>query len=470
MTDQVKSKTLFDKIWERHVVEELAGGWVLLHIDRRLLHDLSGTASLLDLEQRGLPVLNPNLVYATPDHAVSTAPGRTGDTSEIGAARWHSLKRTTSQQGIRLFDVNEPGHGIVHVMGPELGLVLPGLTVVCGDSHTCTNGALGAIAFGIGTSELTHALATQVLRQRKPKNMRINVDGALREGVSAKDLALYILGKIGTSAGTGFAIEYCGEAVRTLSIEQRMTLCNMSIEMGARVGLIAPDEKTISYVEGRPFAPKGMEFENAANEWRKLYTDDGAVFESQVSIKASEVTPMITWGTSPDQVMSVSGKIPDIETALNDTQRQSWKAALCYMGLEAGQKLEGVAIDRVFIGSCANSRMSDLREAAAIVRGRTVAKGVTAWVVPGSEAVKKSAEAEGLDLVFTDAGFEWREPGCGMCVAANGERAAPGERVISTSNRNFVGRQGPGARTHLAGPAVAAAAALSGVISNVRGF
>jgi 3-isopropylmalate/(R)-2-methylmalate dehydratase large subunit len=462
------SKTLFDKIWDAHVVQSLADGWALIHIDRHLLHDLSGTAGLKELADRGLAVRNPELAYATPDHAVSSAPGRSGETFAGGARLYKGLHLLSARSGIRLFDLGKPGHGIVHVMGPELGIVQPGLTVICGDSHTCTNGALGAVAFGIGSSELTHALATQTLLQRKPKNLRVKFEGVRAPGVTAKDMALYLIGRIGASAGTGYAIEYAGPAVAALSVEERMTLCNLSIEMGAKIGLVAPDGKTIDYVRDCEFAPRGALFDQAAAHWQSLPSDADAVFDQEYVIDATAITPMITWGTSPEHVVSISGNVPDPALCDDPAKREAWSAALDYMGLEAGVPIAGTRIDRVFIGSCTNSRLSDLREAAGLIRDRRVADHVTAWVVPGSENVKRAAQAEGLDRLFKSAGFEWREPGCSMCVAANGERAAPGERVVSTSNRNFVGRQGPGARTHLASPAMAVAAALAGMIADAR--
>jgi 3-isopropylmalate/(R)-2-methylmalate dehydratase large subunit len=464
------ARTLFDKIWDEHVVQSLGDGWALLHIDRHLLHDLSGTGGLKELADRRLAVRNPELAYATPDHAVSSAPGRTGVTFAGGARLYKGLQLLSSRAGIRLFDLGQPGQGIVHVMGPELGIVQPGLTVICGDSHTCTNGALGAIAFGVGSSEVAHALATQTLLQRKPRNMRVRFEGTRAPGVSAKDMGLYLIGHIGASAGTGFAIEYAGPTVEALSIEERMTLCNLSIEMGAKIGLIAPDEKTIAYVRGREFAPKGQQFDQAVKHWRSLPGDADAVFDCEHVIDTAAIEPMVTWGTSPEQTVAVSGRVPDPAHCDDPARRRAWAAALDYMGLEAGAAMVGTRIARVFIGSCTNSRLSDLREAASLIRGRHVAQGVIAWVVPGSENVKRAAEAEGLDALFRAAGFDWREPGCSMCVAANGEQAAPGERVISTSNRNFVGRQGPGARTHLASPAMAVAAALTGVITDVRSF
>jgi len=469
-TPTAAARTLFDKVWDAHVVQSLGDGWDLLHIDRHLLHDLSGTAGLRDLAERNLSVRNPELAFATPDHAVSSAPGRTGETFAGGARLYHGLKLLTRRAGIRLFDLGQPGQGIVHVMGPELGIVQPGMTLICGDSHTCTNGALGAIAFGVGSSELTHALASQTLVLRRPHTLRVRFDGRTREGVGAKDLALALIARLGASAGTGFAVEYAGEAVSAMEVEQRMTLCNLSIELGARIGMVAPDDKTVAYLLGRPHAPHGAAFAAAAAHWRTLAGDTGAVYAREERIDAAAVEPTLTWGTSPEHAMAVNARIPDPADAANAAQQQAWQAALDYMGLAPNARLEGTRVDRVFIGSCANSRLSDLREAAALIRGRRVAQHVRAWIVPGSENVKRAAQDERLDDVFRAAGFEWREPGCSMCVAANGEQAAPGERVVSTSNRNFVGRQGPGARTHLASPASAVAAALAGAITDPRSF
>jgi len=461
-------RTLFDKVWDAHVVQPLPDGWDLLHIDRHLLHDLSGTAGLRELAERGLPVRNPELAFATPDHAVSSAPGRTGQSFAGGVHLYQGLKLLTRGAGIRLFDLGQPGQGIVHVMGPELGIVQPGMTLICGDSHTCTNGALGAIAFGVGSSEVTHALASQTLVLRRPRTLRVHFDGLPGAGVGAKDLALAMIARLGASAGTGFAVEYAGEAVRAMEIEQRMTLCNLSIELGARIGMVAPDAKTEAYLRGRDFAPPEDRFAEATAYWRALPSDPGAVYAREARIDASAVAPTLTWGTSPEHAIAIDARIPDPADAADASQRQAWQGALDYMGLAAGAPLQGQRVDRVFIGSCTNSRLSDLREAATLLRGRRVASHVRAWVVPGSENVKRAAEREGLDRLFREAGFEWREPGCSMCVAANGEQAAPGERVVSTSNRNFVGRQGPGARTHLASPASAVAAALAGAIADPR--
>jgi 3-isopropylmalate/(R)-2-methylmalate dehydratase large subunit len=466
-------RTMFDKIWAQHVVAELGEGWALLHIDRHLLHDLSGGQALEALEARGLAVRNPELAFATPDHAVSSAPGRNAGTYQPGSVLHAGLQTRAKANGIAFFDLGEDGQGIVHVMAPELGIVLPGTTLICGDSHTCTNGALGALAFGVGSSELTHALATQTLRQRKPRRMRLRFEGTCSPHVGPKDLILHAIGALGAKAGTGYAVEYAGSAARAMTIEQRLTLCNLSIEMGAKMGMIAPDERTYEYLSGRRFAPQGKAFDEAVAAWRLLPSDADAVFDREAVIDAASVAPTVTWGTSPEHAMPVNGTIPEPEEADDPARRAAYRAALDYMGLEAGRPIAGTKVDWVFIGSCTNGRLSDLRQAGAVIRASQhtnphVPAGVTAWVVPGSERVKREAEAEGLDILFQQAGFAWREPGCSMCVAANGERVPPGARSVSTSNRNFVGRQGPGARTHLASPAMAAAAALTGVITDVR--
>ncbi len=461
-------RTLLDKLWDAHVVADLGDGWSLLHIDRHLLHDLSGTAGLEALAARGLTVRNPDLAFATADHAVSSAPGRTGESYAPGAPLWSGLKARSAQAGLHYFELGEVGQGIVHVMGPELGITLPGVSLICGDSHTCTHGGLGALAFGVGSSELTHALATQTLRQQKPKRLRVRFEGTLSQGLAPKDLVLHLIGRLGAAAGTGHAVEYAGSAIRSLGIEGRMTVCNLSIELGAKIGMVAPDDTTFAYVENRRFAPKGALFDRAVAEWRSLASDPDALFDREEVIDVAEVKPTVTWGTSPEHAIPIDAAIPDPRAAPDPERREAWRAALAYMGLEPGQPLAGTPVDWVFIGSCTNSRLSDLREAAALARGRRVAPGVTAWVVPGSERVKRDAEAEGLDRVFRDAGFAWREPGCSLCVAANGERVPPGARAVSTSNRNFVGRQGPGARTHLASPAMAVAAAVTGALTDVR--
>jgi len=461
-------KTLFDKIWDQHIIQDLGDGWALLHVDRHLLHDLSGPMAFKAIVERGLEVPNPELAFATPDHAVSSAPGRTAATFPTGQRFYDAMVEQTRARGIRLFDLGARGQGIVHVTGPELGLVLPGATVVCADSHTCTNGGLGALAFGVGTSECIHALATQTLRLRKPRTMRVRLDGEPGKGVSPKDIILHVIRLLGTDGGVEHAIEFAGDAIEAMSIEGRLTVCNLTVEMGARSGLVAPDEKTIDFLRGKPFAPQGDTFEVAAAAWRLLASDRDAVFDRDVAIDVSQVSPTITWGTSPGQSIDVDGIVPDPASEPDPIRREQMIEALDYMGIEGGQPIAGTSVDYVFIGSCANSRLPDLRAAAEIVCGRRVVEGVTAWVVPGSVAVKRAAEAEGLDRIFRDAGFEWREPGCSMCVAANGEIVPPGKRAVSTSNRNFVGRQGPRARTHLASPAMAAAAAITGIITDVR--
>jgi 3-isopropylmalate/(R)-2-methylmalate dehydratase large subunit len=464
----MSASTLFDKIWDAHVVRELDDGWSLLHIDRHLLHDLSGPPAMIELRKRGLEVHDPDVVFATPDHLVSTDAGRTIDSNEFGAAMWSALRDDAERSGIRTLDLGSGGQGIVHVTGPEQGIVLPGLIVVCGDSHTCTNGALGALAFGIGTSQSTQALATQVLAQARPKQMRIRIEGTLARHVTAKDVALALIGRFGASAGAGFAVEYSGPAVEAMEMEARLTLCNLTVELGAKFGLIAPDATTAEWIRGRRYAPTGIEWEDAIDAWSRLVTDPDAVFDRDEVVDATAIGPFVTWGTSPEHAIAIDGVVPDPNDVPGAQQRQSWQAALDYMGLRAGQPIVGTPVDWVFIGSCANSRLSDLRAAARFVEGREVAPGTTAWVVPGSEVVRRDAEAEGLDAIFRAAGFDWRSPGCSMCVAANGERVPPGARCVSTSNRNFVGRQGPGARTHLASPATAAASAIAGRLVDVR--
>jgi 3-isopropylmalate/(R)-2-methylmalate dehydratase large subunit len=379
-----------------------------------------------------------------------------------------ALRAETSASGITMFDIDQPGQGIVHVIGPELGLSLPGCLIVCGDSHTCTHGGLGALAFGIGASELAHVLATQALIQRRPKTMRVKFEGRMSAGATPKDLILALIGHVGAAGGTGYAVEYAGSAIREMGIEGRFTICNLSIELGAKMGMIAPDEKTYDYVRGRPYAPKAEMWERALTAWRQLPSDADAVFDREVTIDVTKIIPQVTWGISPEHVIGVDGRIPDPSGISDPARRTAVENALDYMGLKAGAPIMGTPVDWVFIGSCTNSRLSDLRAAAAIARGRKVAAGVRAWVVPGSETVKREAVAEGLDQLFIEAGFEWREPGCSMCLAANGEMLAPGQRSVSTSNRNFIGRQGPQARTHLASPAMAAAAAISGAIADVR--
>ena len=460
-------RTLLAKIWDQHVIARISEDTDLLHVDRHLLHDLGGSRGLLDLKSRSLRVHNPELTFATPDHAISTARGRTG-TSKIGQELLAALRAETSASGIEMFDVDQPGQGIVHVIGPELGLSLPGSLIVCGDSHTCTHGGLGALAFGIGSSELTHVLATQALIQRRPKTMRVRFEGKLPLGVTAKDMILALIGHVGAAGGTGYAVEYAGSAIRDMPIEGRLTICNLSIELGAKMGMVAPDEKTFEFLRGRFYAPQGEMWDRALNAWRQLPSDTNAAFDKEVIIDVARIIPQVTWGISPEHVIGVDGHIPDPKAIDDPIRRAAIETALDYMGLTPGAPIAGTPVDWVFIGSCTNSRLSDLRAAAEVARGRKVAAGVRAWVVPGSETVKREAVAEGLDKLFIDAGFEWREPGCSMCLAANGETVPPGQRSVSTSNRNFVGRQGPRARTHLASPASAAAAAILGAIADVR--
>jgi 3-isopropylmalate/(R)-2-methylmalate dehydratase large subunit len=463
------AQTLFEKIWSRHVVSELGDGYALLYVSRHLMHD-GGAQAFLALKERGLAVRNPELTFATFDHVISTLPGRTAETNPALTPRLYSMRADAKAAGVRLFDLGEPGQGIVHVMGPELGLTLPGTLLVCGDSHTCTHGGMGALAFGIGSSEVVHVLATQTIVQRRPKLMRATFEGTPAAGVTAKDMILNLIGSIGAAGGSGFAVEYAGAAIRALDIEGRLTICNLSIELGAKCGMVAPDEVTFAHLKDRAFAPKGAAWEAAVADWCTLPSDPDAVFDREVAIDVGKIAPQITWGTSPEHVVGVDGHIPDPKTVGDAERRNALEAALDYMGLTPGAPIAGTPVDWVFIGSCTNSRICDLRAAAVVAKGRRVAATVRAWVVPGSENVKRQAEAEGLDEVFKAAGFEWREPGCSMCLAMNNETVPPGQRSVSTSNRNFVGRQGPGARTHLASPAMAAAAALAGRIVDVRGL
>ena len=455
---------MFEKIWARHVVAEGPGGHVLLYIDRHLLHE-GTTAAFGRLARRGRRVRRPDLSFATADHYLLTSPGPpTSDAETRGMVE--ALGRHTADQRILYFGVGDPRRGIVHIIGPEQGLTVPGITLVCGDSHTATHGAFGALAFGIGSSEVEHVLATQTLWQKKPLTMRISVEGRLGPGVNAKDVILAIIAKIGAGGGVRHAIEYAGSTIRGMSMDERMTVCNMSIEAGARAGMIAPDETTFAYIEGRPLAPSGQAWQTALAEWKALPSDPGAVFDREAQLAASEIAPTVTWGTSPQDALPISARVPDPAAVADPGRRESMARALAYMGLEPGTPLSDVTVNRVFIGSCTNSRLDDLRAAARIAKGRRAV--VPAWIVPGSGLIKRAAEAEGLDRVFMDAGFEWREAGCSMCVGMNGETAAAGERVASTSNRNFEGRQGKGARTHLMSPAMAAAAAVTGKLTDVR--
>jgi len=454
--------TLSEKVWERHLVHRAEGEPDLLFIDLHLVHEVTSPQAFDGLRLSGRTVRRPDLTLATMDHNVpTTAPG-TPIEDPISATQIEVLARNCAEFGVPLYAMGDPRQGIVHVIGPEQGLTLPGMTVVCGDSHTSTHGAFGALAFGIGTSEVEHVLATQTLPQAKPRTMEVVVDGALPDGVTAKDIILAVIGRIGTGGGMGHVIEYRGSAFRGLSMEGRMTVCNMSIEAGARAGMVAPDDTTFAYLEGRPRAPTGKAWEAALDEWRSLPTDAGAAFDKSVALDASALEPHVTWGTNPGQVVPLSGSVPSPDAFEDPAAREAAARALTYMGLTAGTPMRDVAVDTVFIGSCTNSRIEDLRAAAAVFDGRRVAAGLRALVVPGSGLVKAQAEAEGLDRVFTAAGAEWREPGCSMCLAMNPDKLSPGERSASTSNRNFEGRQGRGGRTHLVSPAVAAATAVAG--------
>jgi 3-isopropylmalate/(R)-2-methylmalate dehydratase large subunit len=468
MLDDTGPRTLFDKIWDRHKVLERPDGQTLLYVDCHLVHD--GSAPAFErLASRNLPVRVPRRTFATPDHYVPTS---SRDVTAIGNPEHRflveRLAENTAREGVTMFGLGDPRQGIVHIVGPEEGLSQPGILLVCGDSHTSTHGALGALAFGIGSSEVTHVLATQTLWQRKPKSMRITVEGDLADGVTGKDVILAIIATITAAGATGYVIEYAGSAIRGLSMEGRLTLCNMSIEAGGRAGMVAPDETTFDYLKGRPYAPANQAWEQAVQRWRRLPTDPGAVFDTEVTLDASTIEPMVTWGTSPQDAVPISAAIPDPANQPDLDRRQGMEKALAYMGLQPGTPMTDVAVDRVFIGSCTNGRIEDLRAAAAIARGRHVAPGVVAWVVPGSGLIKRQAEAEGLDRILVDAGFEWRQAGCSMCLGTNGDIVAPGQRCASTSNRNFQGRQGPGARTHLMSPAMAAATAVIGRLADFR--
>ena len=463
-------KTLFDKIWSSHVVREGDDGTSLLYIDLHLVHEVTSPQAFEGLRLANRRVRRPELTIATVDHNVPTKPGRSVITDLTAAAQVNALRKNCRESGVRLFDMDSPFQGIVHVIGPELGLTHPGATIVCGDSHTSTHGAFGALAFGIGTSEIEHVLATQCLVQQKPRSMEIRAEGTLQSGVTAKDLVLAIIGEIGNDGATGHVIEYTGDAIRSLSMEGRMTVCNMSIEAGARAGMIAPDETTFRYLQGRPHAPKGKRWEQAVEAWRKLGSDAGASFERGVTIDAATVSPFVTWGTHPGMAGPVTGRVPDPRSATSESQRAAMEQALRYMDLEPGTAIEDIALDRVFIGSCTNARLEDLRSAARVIKGYRVSPRVRAMVVPGSQQVKAAAEKEGLDRIFGSAGFEWRESGCSMCLGMNEDVLASGERCASTSNRNFEGRQGKGGRTHLVSPSMAAAAAIRGHFVDVRGW
>jgi len=464
-------KTLFEKVWQQHVVVEPAGEPVVLYIDLQLLHEVTSPQAFEGLRLAGRKVRRPDRSIATVDHNVpTTIEGRLNIVDQIAAKQISTLRQNCADFGIELYDVDSPDQGIVHVIGPELGITKPGMTIVCGDSHTSTHGAFGALAFGIGTSEVEHVLATQTLPQSKPKTFRIAVEGELPQGVTAKDIILAIIGKIGTDGATGYVIEYAGSAIRALSMEGRMTVCNMSIEAGARAGMIAPDEKTFAYLKGRRFSPQGAAWDAAVREWSKLPSDPGAKFDRELVIDAAMLVPYVSWGTSPGMVAPITASVPDPTSAPNERERKTIENALAYMNLKAGTPLAEVSIDRVFIGSCTNGRIEDMRAAARIAAGYKVSTHVGAMVVPGSQAVKAQAEAEGLDIVFREAGFDWREPGCSMCLAMNPDILSPGERCASTSNRNFEGRQGRGGRTHLVSPEMAAAAAIAGHFVDIRNW
>ena len=461
-------KTLFEKIWDAHVVREAPGEPALLYIDLHLVHEVTSPQAFEALRLTGRTVRRPDLTVATMDHNVPTWDRSLPVTDEIAQAQMDTLSKNCAEFGVPLYDLSSDKQGIVHVIGPELGLTQPGMTIVCGDSHTSTHGAFGALAFGIGTSEVEHVLATQCLSQARPKTMEVRVDGQLPEGVTAKDIILSVIGRLGTAGGTGYVVEYTGEAIRALSMEGRMTVCNMSIEWGARAGMVAPDEKTFAYLEGREFAPNGKAFERAVEHWRSLPTDAGAKYDRVEVFNAAELVPTVTWGTNPGQVVPITGKVPDPKDIKDESDRRSVERALEYMGLTPGTPIQEIPIERVFLGSCTNARIEDLRAAAELVRGKTVNPKVYAMVVPGSMRVKLQAEHEGLDKVFSAAGFDWREAGCSMCLGMNPDILKPGERCASTSNRNFEGRQGKGGRTHLVSPQMAAAAAIAGHFVDVR--
>jgi 3-isopropylmalate/(R)-2-methylmalate dehydratase large subunit len=466
-----EAKTLFEKVWEQHVVVEPEGEPTVLYIDLQLLHEVTSPQAFEGLRLAGRKVRRPDRCIATVDHNIpTTLEGRLNIVDHIAARQISALNKNCADFGIELYGVDSPDQGVVHIIGPEQGFTKPGMTIVCGDSHTATHGAFGALAFGIGTSEVEHVLATQTLPQSKPRTFRITVEGELARGVTAKDMILAIIGQIGTDGATGCVIEYAGSAIRALSMEGRMTVCNMSIEAGARAGMIAPDATTFAYLKGRRYSPQGAEWDKAVAEWSKLATDEGAKFDRELVIDASTLVPHVSWGTSPGMVAPITATVPDPASASSEIERKGFERALEYMNLKAGTPLEEVAIDRVFIGSCTNGRIEDMRAAARIAAGYKVAAKVSAMVVPGSQEVKAQAEKEGLDRIFREAGFEWREPGCSMCLAMNPDILKPGERCASTSNRNFEGRQGRGGRTHLVSPEMAAAAAIAGHFVDIRNW
>jgi len=461
------SKTMFEKIWNSHLVHEQDGNSII-YIDRHLVHEVTSPQAFEGVRLAGRRVLHPEATFAVPDHNIPTENQDQPISDPISALQVETLRQNCREFGITLFDLGDERSGIVHVMGPEQGLTLPGSTIVCGDSHTATHGAFGSLAFGIGTSEVEHVLATQTLQQKKPKTMLVQVEGVLPETVTPKDIILAIIGKIGTAGGSGYVIEYAGETIRSMSMEGRMTLCNMTIEAGARAGMVAPDEKTFEHLKNRPFAPRGDAFDLAVNSWKKLPSDPDAEFDLKVTLNANDVLPQVTWGTNPGMVTDINSKVPDPENIQNPMERKSVEQALKYMDLKANLPIKDIIIDRVFIGSCTNSRIEDLRSVAEFVKGRQVNEHVSAMIVPGSGIIKRQAEEEGLDRIFTDAGFDWRQPGCSMCLAMNDDVLKPGERCASTSNRNFEGRQGKGGRTHLVSPLMAAAAAIAGHFTDPR--
>ncbi|HGN0024104.1 TPA: 3-isopropylmalate dehydratase large subunit [Proteus mirabilis] len=463
-------KTLYQKIYDAHVVREVANETPIIYIDRHLVHEVTSPQAFDGLRTKGRAVRQPNKTFATMDHNVSTQTKDINACGDMARIQMQELMKNCQEFGVTLYDLNHPYQGIVHVMGPEQGLTLPGMTIVCGDSHTATHGAFGALAFGIGTSEVEHVLATQTLKQSRAKTLKIEVQGKTANGITAKDIVLAIIGKLGSAGGTGYIIEFTGEAIEALSMEGRMTLCNMAIEMGAKAGLVAPDETTFAYLKGRQFAPQTPLWDEAVAYWKTLKSDEDAIFDATVTINAAEIAPQVTWGTNPGQVIAIDQIVPQLNSFNDPVERASAEKALAYMGLTEGVNLTDITIDKVFIGSCTNSRIEDLRAAAKIAKGHKVASHVQAIVVPGSGPVKAQAEAEGLDKIFIEAGFEWRLPGCSMCLAMNNDRLNPGERCASTSNRNFEGRQGRGGRTHLVSPAMAAAAAIHGHFADIRTF
>ena len=462
------SKTLYDKIWENHLVHEQNDGTTLIYVDRHLVHEVTSPQAFEGLRLQKRKVRRPELTLAVPDHNVPTTDRTKGIDDEESRIQVETLRSNCKEFGVKLFDVNDKRQGIVHIIGPEQGFTQPGTVIVCGDSHTATHGAFGALAFGIGTSEVEHVLATQTLIQKKSKNFRINVNGELPKGVTAKDVILKIIGTIGTAGGTGYVVEFAGTVIRSLSMEERMTVCNMTIEAGARAGLIAPDEKTIDYLKNKSMSPKGENWTKAVKFWKTLYSDNECKFDKEINIDGKDIEPLVTWGTSPQDVSPVTGVVPDPEKEKNEDRKIAMKRSLEYMGLKANTKISDIKIDKIFIGSCTNGRIEDLRVAADLLKGKKIADNVSAMVVPGSGLVKEQAEKEGLDKIFKEAGFEWREPGCSMCLGMNPDQLKPRERCASTSNRNFEGRQGRGGRTHLVSPGMAIAAAINGHLTDVR--